>query len=311
MRVSVRADETHIRIFVHDSGIGISDSFVPHVFAEFRQESVGHGRSYEGSGLGLAITKRLVELMGGQIWLESEPGRGSRFAFSLWLGVGEPKGARTVVPERLASLDVLVADDNPAASEVIGEALRTVVRTVTAVASGAEALAAIRRQDASRPYDLLFLDWRMPGMDGLATLQALRAVDARIEVIVATGYANVETAVACMKSGAYDYIQKPYDLAELKLLLERATQKGHLQDLVSLYEGSHALLATRHHSDLLDLALTLAQRTLDSDDSALVLEQPSGTALGIHRACTVTSPTDELLLGRRYCRDLVFPCDAL
>jgi DNA-binding NtrC family response regulator len=90
--------------------------------------------------------------------------------------------------------------------------------------NGAAAMEAVKR----RKFDLAITDLKMPGMDGVATVEALRSLDPKIEVIVATGYASVETAVACMKRGAYDYIEKPFDLTELKLLLDRASQKSHL-----------------------------------------------------------------------------------
>ena len=101
---------------------------------------------------------------------------------------------------------------------------------------------------------------------------------------MATGYATVETAVASLKRGAYDYIQKPYDLNDLKALLERAMEKSHLQGVVALYEASRALLATLNPANLVTLILDLARRVLRTDDAGLVLGDPEAGSATVHRS---------------------------
>src|SRR5205814_10277449 len=100
---------------------------------------------------------------------------GSAFYFTVWLGVGEKKGAGRIVPARLAELRVLVVDDNSAASQILQEHLSTVARRVDVAASGKEAIAAIKQHDAGDPYDIVLMDWRMPGMDGLQASRHIKS----------------------------------------------------------------------------------------------------------------------------------------
>ncbi len=186
---------------------------------------------------------------------------------------------------------VLVIDDEPGIRDMLSYELSQEGFEVETAENGLAAVEALKR----RKFDLAVTDLKMPGMDGVETVEALRALDPDIEVIVATGYASVETAVACMKRGAYDYIQKPYDPAELMLLLDRATEKNRLQSVVSLYEASRALLSTLKHADLVRLVVTLAQQVLRADDIALLLRGAEEEAFEIHRLREDELPSSALL----------------
>ena len=143
-------EKVQIKGSVRDTGIGMTPEQSAKLFQPFRQADMSTTRKHGGTGLGLTICLRLVELMGGRIWLESEPGVGTTFFFTAWLGVGAATGTGKIVPEKLARLRVLVVDDNAAAREILQESLVTVASRVDAVASGKEAIAAIQQRDAHR-----------------------------------------------------------------------------------------------------------------------------------------------------------------
>jgi CheY-like chemotaxis protein/C4-dicarboxylate-specific signal transduction histidine kinase len=185
---------------------------------------------------------------------------------------------------------VLVIDDEPGLREMLAFELSMEGFAVEAVESGAAAVEALRR----RRFDVAITDLKMPGMDGVQTIEAMRRVDPEIEVIVATGYATVETAVACMKRGAYDYIEKPYDVLEVKALLERAMEKSHLSSVVALYEASRAILSTLVPSDLVALVLDLARRILRADAALLVTADPDGGER-VHRLACSDAPLEHAL----------------
>jgi two-component system sensor histidine kinase/response regulator len=168
-------EKVQLKFSVRDTGIGMTPEQSAKLFQPFTQADMSTTRKHGGTGLGLTICLRLVELMGGRIWLESEPGVGTSFYFTVWLGVGSATGAGKIVPEKLARLRVLVVDDNPAACEILQEALTAVVGQVESVASGKEALAAIKNHDPTAPYDIVFMDWRMPGMDGLQASRHIKS----------------------------------------------------------------------------------------------------------------------------------------
>ena len=168
-------EKCQLKFAVRDTGIGMTKEQTAKLFQPFTQADMSTTRKYGGTGLGLTVCRRLVELMGGQIWLDSEPGVGTTFMFTAWIGIGHEKGAGKVVPEKLGTLRALIVDDNAAAREIIDDLLTGIVSHRDAVASGPEAIAAVKQADAAVPYDIVFMDWRMPGMDGLQTARMLKS----------------------------------------------------------------------------------------------------------------------------------------
>src|SRR4029077_3129821 len=119
-------EKVQLKFSVRDTGIGMTPEQSTRLFQPFTQADMSTTRKHGGTGLGLTICRRLVELMGGRIWLESEPGVGTTFYFTLWLGVGAATGPGRIVSEKLGQLRVLVVDDNAAAREILQEPLSAV-----------------------------------------------------------------------------------------------------------------------------------------------------------------------------------------
>jgi two-component system sensor histidine kinase/response regulator len=177
-RIEKQTDQhVRIRFSVQDSGIGMTPEQQKRLFQAFSQADSSTTRKYGGTGLGLTICKRLVDLMGGEISVESVAGQGSTFSFTVNLGLSQQP--RKQVPTEFSRLKALVVDDGEEAREILQNGLQELSITADAAASGSEALAMLRAGSGQRSYDVVLLDWRMAGMDGLVTAQEIRQ-DSRI-----------------------------------------------------------------------------------------------------------------------------------
>ena len=197
---------------VRDTGMGMTREQAAKLFQPFTQADMSTTRKHGGTGLGLTIARRLVELIGGQIWLESEPGVGTTFHFTAWFELSSASAARRVVPDRLTRLRVLVADDNPAARKILEEPLRAIVGDVNVVASGAEAVAAVTDADATAPYDLVFMDWRMPGLDGLEASRRIKSdptVTHQPAIVLVTAFGREEVREEAERLQLDGFLVKP------------------------------------------------------------------------------------------------------
>lgn len=174
-----QAEVIVLRFTVSDTGIGLSKEQIGKLFQAFSQADASTTRKFGGTGLGLAISKQLVEMMGGQIWVESQPGRGSKFIFTIRFGETESEDERPCIPASgLRGLHVLAADDNAGALRVLRGHLESFTFSVDEATDGATAVDAVAKAAQSgKPFDLVVLDWNMPGLNGIEAARRIRALD--------------------------------------------------------------------------------------------------------------------------------------
>ncbi len=216
-----------LRIAVSDTGVGIPAEHIDRLFQRFSQVDGSIARQYGGTGLGLAICKSLTEMMGGEIGVASEVGRGSTFWFTIAAPAGTaaaPVNPVKVVGDRaLGSARILIVDDSSVNRELVSTLLSPFDVELTEAANGAEAVEAAQRA----AFDLILMDLQMPGMDGLAATRAIRAGSGpnRTTPILALS-ANVMPAqvAACREAGMDDHIAKPINPQELLSKIGRWTE---------------------------------------------------------------------------------------
>jgi PAS domain S-box-containing protein len=168
------SDQVKLRFAVRDSGIGMTANQSARLFQPFSQADSSTTRKHGGTGLGLSISKRLVEMMEGSIWAESEYDHGTTFWFTAWFGLGSAERREKTLPLGLRGVRVLVVDDNAVAREILSDMLRHFTFRVEDVSSGDEALRQLANADEQDPYSLIFIDWQMPGLDGQATSRMIK-----------------------------------------------------------------------------------------------------------------------------------------
>ncbi len=206
-----------LKFAVRDTGIGMTPEQCARLFQAFTQADGSTTRKYGGTGLGLTICKRLTEMMGGTIWVESEAGQGSTFSFTAWFGLGTEGRRRKVVPEALNGARVLVVDDNPGAREVLAEQLSSLPFSVDQAGSGAEAIAAVRGSAAS-PYRIVFMDWKMPGMTGIEaarTIKALPEDHGKPAIIMVTAFGRDDVRQEAEEAHLDGFLVKPVGASAL------------------------------------------------------------------------------------------------
>ena len=213
---------------VADTGIGISRDKHRLLFESFRQVDGSLSRRRQGTGLGLAISKQLVEMLGGRIWLESKPGRGSDFFFTARFAPAstEAKATPTAVehPPRETSLQILLAEDNPLGRRFLTLALERAGHEITAAEHGGQALEAMRE----RCFDVVIMDLQMPGMDGLEATRRIRAGEhgqcpRDIPIIALTAHAVEGFQDKALAAGMSDFTTKPTDMVRLLASIGRLT----------------------------------------------------------------------------------------
>ncbi len=228
---AVEGGNYRIHFAIKDTGIGIPEDKMDRLFQSFCQVDASTARRYGGTGLGLAISKRLAELMGGTIWVESEVGKGSTFHFTILveptlnepIEIGKPASRGDLPGDPDKSLSILLAEDNPVNQIVTQRMLNKLGYRADVAVNGIEVLQALER----RHYDVVLMDVQMPEMDGLKATQAIhqRWLGEEQPVIIAmTASALKGDKEMCLAAGMDGYVSKPVMIEMLKAALEACSK---------------------------------------------------------------------------------------
>ncbi|MDR2789062.1 MAG: diguanylate cyclase [Candidatus Accumulibacter sp.] len=313
--ISAEVVDDWLSVSVSDTGIGIPEDKLDRIFESFEQADGSTAREYGGTGLGLSITKKLVELHGGTIRVESAPGKGSRFTFTIPVSSvkreeiaanGEPKSLidmedfatseresepASETPE--GAYRILVVDDEPVNIQVLKNLLSVRDYSVTRAYNGAEALGLVANEDS---FDLILLDVMMPKMSGYEVCQHLRKRYSLFElpILMLTAKNQIQDIVLGFRSGANDYVQKPFDKDELMarvrtlLSLKRAVttaietekqfenekQKRMFEE--TLREVTRVITSTLDLKEVLSNILDAMAQFINFDKSAVLLSEGEG-----------------------------------
>ncbi|MFN7966249.1 MAG: ATP-binding protein [Acidobacteriota bacterium] len=229
--VSITPTDCVLRFEVRDSGVGIDPARHHRLFQLFSQAESSTSRRYGGSGLGLAISQRLVQLMGGEIGVNSRLGEGSMFWFTARFGVSQsadlasPAGqlAHPAV-ETSSPLRILVAEDNRVNLEILARVLKRLGCEADTAENGCEALLAAMKTD----YDLIFMDCQMPEMDGYEATREIRSQQRRGNgpfIVALTASAMAGDRETCLQAGMDHYVAKPFKIEEIKEVLQLAAER--------------------------------------------------------------------------------------
>ena len=275
---------------VKDNGIGMSEEFQEHIFDTFSREYSSTVSGEQGTGLGMAITKNIVEMMGGEIKVQSVEGRGSIFTVTLNLRLANEPVINEPIPELLGAR-ALVVDDDLNTCLSVSKMLRDIKMRPDWTASGKEAI--VRAQDATEmkdEYQVYIIDYLMPDMNGIETVRRIRKViSEEVPIIVLTAYDWADFEIEAREAGVTAFVSKPIFMSELREVLttpaiSEAMAQAESQPEPANYSGKHVLLAEDNELNR-EIAVAILEETgmeidtVNDGDEAVstIMEAPEGT----------------------------------
>ena len=275
---------------VKDNGIGMSEEFQEHIFDTFSREYSSTVSGEQGTGLGMAITKNIVEMMGGEIKVQSVEGRGSIFTVTLNLRLANEPVINEPIPELLGAR-ALVVDDDLNTCLSVSKMLRDIKMRPDWTASGKEAI--VRAQDAAEmkdEYQVYIIDYLMPDMNGIETVRRIRKViSEEVPIIVLTAYDWADFEIEAREAGVTAFVSKPIFMSELREVLttpaiSESIARAESQPEPANYSGKHVLLAEDNELNR-EIAVAILEETgmeidtVNDGDEAVstIMEAPEGT----------------------------------
>ncbi len=295
-----KTDQIKLRFEVRDTGIGMDQAQISQLFKPFKQADESSTRKFSGTGIGLALAKRLIEMMDGSIQAEAQPGIGSTFSFELWCKIASP--SQQPVKISIEGLHVMVVDDNPIDQQILKEQLDLSGMRVDLCSSGSEALQALKQADTQDPFALIFMDWRLPGTDGVDIIRQIESLplkSARPVVIMVTAFEIEDIRDQAEIVGVKAFLPKPVTPSNLWNSLVKAlgvpiarTDIVQKQENVNkLLLGMRVLLVEDN-----DLNQQIAKELLLSAGIAVTIADNGKTALELLRSAPDPLPYDLVLM---------------
>ena len=279
-RTAVYGDHSTLKFVVKDTGIGMDETFIPKIFDAFTQEDGSRSSKYGSTGLGMAITKNIVELMNGTISVESEKGVGTEITVTVTLNNSENQGSVTnYIDPR--DMRILVVDDEEIAAEHARIVLDEVGIKADTCLDGQTALHMLEIQHMKQePYNLVLLDWKMPGMDGIEVAKEIRGrYDNETTVIILTSFNWDEIMDEAMHVGVDSFLAKPLFASNVIDEFERAARKNSMsiyKDRVRAeLKGRHILMAedVMINAEIMKQIITMREAEIDhAENGRIVLE---------------------------------------
>ncbi|MDH1010988.1 response regulator [Pseudomonas nicosulfuronedens] len=299
--VALDAEDAELHFWLRDTGIGMTSEQCGRMFQSFIQADSSTSRRYGGTGLGLSISRSLVELMGGRIWVESEPGKGSVFHFHAHFGIPEAAAPRRMLrADELLGVRALVVDDNASAREILSGMALSYGLEVDVARNGNEALEWISEAEQRQlPYQLVLVDWQMPGMDGIEVVARLH--DGHCEevpaVVMVTAFGREEALDAAQQRGV-----------ELGTVLTKPVTPSTLLESINIALGKQNVVEprSRERQSATDeaVARVAGSRILLVEDNELnqelAMELLGDAGIEIVLACNGQEALDLLAVDRRF-----------
>ena len=279
-----------LKMTFEDTGIGMSEDFLPHIFEAFAQEDSSSTNKFGSTGLGLPITKSIVELMNGHIEVSSKKGVGTTFVVTVVLGEAERES--DVLYENLnpQDINVLAIDDDPVALEHAQIILGQVGINCDVASSGEEGIEMVKLRHARRDeYNLLLVDWKMPGMDGVETTRKIREiVGHELPIIILTSYNWDEIADEAHHAGVDTFVPKPLFAGSVMDEFQEAfKKKGGQEETRAELKGRRVLLAEDMTVNAEIMVMVLGMREVDADlaeNGRIAVEKFTGNPAGYYDA---------------------------
>ena len=296
-------ERVKLRFSVRDTGIGMTPEQTARLFQAFSQADTSTTRKYGGTGLGLSISKRLVEMMEGSIWVESQAGVGSTFHFTAWFGVvaGEAKQKR-FIPD-LAGMRVLIVDDNAQAREILTDAVQAFAIKADAEASGEDAIQQLLARDEHDPYRLVLMDWHMPGMDGLEASRIIKLggqLKNIPKIVIVTAFGREDIRTQAESVGVEGYLLKPlnasllYDTLMDLFGLATDVDKSHRKELQGKQHDAKGIRVLLVEDN--EMNQQVASELLESAGATVAIANHGGEAIKILLTGPQPPPYDVVLM---------------